>query len=54
VLNKLKCHPENILFIDDNLNNLEAAQKTGINIIHFIDAKLTESKISEFNQNVFI
>ena len=35
VLNRLKTLPENICFIDDQLDNVEAAEKLGFQIIHY-------------------
>ncbi|MHC2991527.1 HAD family hydrolase [Pontibacter sp. HJ8] len=36
LLERYKVHPSEALFIDDNLRNVEAAEKLGIESIHFI------------------
>jgi len=50
-LNRYNIVPEKAVFVDDNLYNVEAANKCGIHGIHFKDAKqlsedLTELKVS--------
>ena len=37
LINQLGKLPQNIFFIDDNIDNIKAAQKIGINTIHFIN-----------------
>jgi FMN phosphatase YigB (HAD superfamily) len=37
IANDLNLKPEEILFIDDNLNNVKAARDAGMEIIHFKD-----------------
>ena len=39
ILKKLKINPEQLLFIDNNLRNIENAKSFGINIIQFKDNK---------------
>lgn len=41
VINKLKVRPERILFLDDNLSNIEASRKLGINGHHVKGIKQT-------------
>jgi epoxide hydrolase-like predicted phosphatase len=37
VLHRLKLHPEEIIFLDDNISNVDAASLIGMNSIHFRD-----------------
>lgn len=39
-IKKAGCKPEEILFIDDGLNNIQVARNLGINAIHFTDINI--------------
>jgi glucose-1-phosphatase len=36
LIEEIACSPEQILFIDDNLSNIEAAKKEGISVLHIV------------------
>ena len=46
VAKKLQARPQQCLFIDDMLENVEAAKQVGFNCIHFIDAGQLEKNLS--------
>ena len=48
-LNRFNIKAENSIFIDDNLRNIEAASRLGINGIHFKDAKQLVEALKTFN-----
>ena len=51
VLNRLKTRPENICFIDDRLENVEAAEKLGFQVIHYRNVEqLTEEWQNRYGQ----
>ena len=50
-LKKVKVEPQHILFIDDSKENLDAAQKMGINILKFTDCENMKNIIE--NEYVF-
>lgn len=37
VVDKLKTQPENVIYIDDQMGNIEAAKKAGMTTIHYAD-----------------
>lgn len=47
MINKFSLKPENCLFIDDNLKNVEASREFGIETIHFINPKDLREKLKE-------
>lgn len=47
-LERFNIRAENSIFIDDNLRNVEAARKLGINGIHFKDAVLLKEQLKEY------
>jgi 2-haloacid dehalogenase len=47
LLNRHQVKPEEALFIDDNYRNILAAEKLGINCIHFIDAEQLKGELIE-------
>lgn len=48
-LNRFDISPEKAIFIDDNLRNIEAARKLGINGIHFKNAALLLKELETYN-----
>jgi FMN phosphatase YigB (HAD superfamily) len=48
-LNKHNLQPEQIIFIDDKLNNVIAAQSIGINAIHFKNAQQLRNQLIAWN-----
>ncbi|MDD5016337.1 MAG: HAD-IA family hydrolase [Atribacterota bacterium] len=50
-IKKVKAEPQHILFIDDSKENLNAAQKIGINILEFIDCENMKNIIE--NEYIF-
>lgn len=48
ILDKLKAKPEECLFIDDSKRNLVAAQKLGIQTIHFVNAVQLKEDLKKF------
>lgn len=51
-LNRFNITPENAIFIDDNLRNIEAANALGINGIHFKNAKTLVQQLNTYNVNL--
>ncbi|MCF1191619.1 HAD family phosphatase [Mangrovimonas sp. AS39] len=51
-LSRFNLQPECSLFIDDNLRNIEAAQKLGINGIHFKDPDQLGESLEKFQINI--
>ena len=49
VISQLKQSPQNIYFIDDNSENIKAAQKIGMQTIHFINP---EQALKELEQKL--
>jgi 2-haloacid dehalogenase len=49
LLNRHQVKPEEALFIDDNYRNILAAEKLGIQSIHFTSADKLREKLVEFN-----
>lgn len=47
-LKQFKLKAENAMFIDDNLRNVEAARKEGIESIHFLNPKQLEQELIKF------
>ena len=47
LLQKYNLIPEETIFIDDSLKNIEIAQKNGINAIQHIDIEQTKKSINE-------
>ncbi len=47
MMSKFNLKPENCLFIDDNLKNVEASRKFGIQTIHFISPEDLRKKLVE-------
>lgn len=52
-LNRFDINPENALFIDDNLRNIEAARALGINGIHFKDSESLAENLKNYNINLY-
>jgi len=48
-LKQFKLKAENALFIDDNLRNVEAARKEGIDSIHFLNPQQLEKELVELD-----
>lgn len=48
-LNRFQIKPENSIFIDDNLRNIEAAKALGINSIHFKSALLLKEHLRSYD-----
>ena len=48
-IDKAKCQPSEILFIDDGLNNVRAANDLGINTIRFVDIEDLIEKLKAYN-----
>ncbi|MBA5628647.1 HAD family hydrolase [Moheibacter lacus] len=48
MMEKFNLKPENCLFIDDNLKNVEASRQFGIETIHFINPEDLKAKLDEF------
>lgn len=44
-LNGLKAKPEQTIFIDDNIDNIKAANTLGLNAIHFVNAEQAAQEI---------
>jgi len=51
-LNRFEIKPENSIFIDDNLRNIEAANNLGINGIHFKNPNLLKQQLQEYGINL--
>ncbi len=49
MISKFHLKPENCLFIDDNLKNVEASRKFGIQTIHFISPEDLREKLVAMN-----
>ena len=49
LLDRYQVKPEEALFIDDNYRNILAAEKLGIQCIHFTSAEKLETKLHELN-----
>jgi 2-haloacid dehalogenase len=49
LLNRYHVKAEEALFIDDNYRNILAAEKIGINCIHFTSAEQLEKKLTQIN-----
>ena len=47
LLNRHQVKPEEALFIDDNYRNISAAEKLGIQSIHYTSAKALKEKLAE-------
>jgi epoxide hydrolase-like predicted phosphatase len=50
-LNKLNCKPEETIFIDDRIENIEGANKLGINSILFKDINQLKKELKKFEIN---
>ncbi|WP_242135256.1 HAD family hydrolase [Aestuariivivens marinum] len=48
-LNRFNLTPENSVFIDDNLRNIEAAKALGINCIHFKNPEQLKQILTQYN-----
>lgn len=48
-LEKAKCKPEEVLFIDDGLNNVRSAQEIGINAIRFMGIDSLVEELQKYN-----
>lgn len=48
ILKKLKVKPQETLYIDDYIKNINSAKKLGINAIHFITPSDLKKKLREF------
>jgi FMN phosphatase YigB (HAD superfamily) len=48
-LEKAKCKPEEVLFIDDGLNNVRSAQELGINTIRFVGLDNLVEELQKYN-----
>ncbi|KAB1071422.1 HAD family phosphatase [Tamlana haliotis] len=48
-LNRFNIKPENAIFIDDNLRNIEAAKTLGIHGIHFTTSEKLKIQLETFN-----
>jgi FMN phosphatase YigB (HAD superfamily) len=53
ILNKLDAYPEESLFIDDSLKNIEAAKGLGMLVIQFIDATQLEHDLKNFQFKIY-
>jgi putative hydrolase of the HAD superfamily len=53
VLNTHRLQPEETLFVDDSLPNIEAAQKLGIKTLHLLPKLMIENLIETDNQFIF-
>lgn len=51
LLRKLQVKPQECLFIDDSIKNIEAAKELGMKTIQFISAKKLKKELKEFNIN---
>jgi len=49
LLKRYDLRPEEVLFIDDNLRNIDAAEKLGMNVIQFTTADALEKKLYELH-----
>jgi 2-haloacid dehalogenase len=49
LLDRYHLKPENTVFIDDNLNNIKAAEEVGLHAIHFENPAQLETRLSEMN-----
>ncbi|HJP63061.1 MAG TPA: HAD family phosphatase [Mucilaginibacter sp.] len=49
LLDRYRVKPEDALFIDDNYRNILAAEKIGINCIHFISAEQLSKELEHFH-----
>ena len=52
LLERYNIDPRKAIFIDDNLSNVKAAEDTGINGIHFLDAKQLRDELRKFHVEV--
>ena len=50
-LTSVHTQPENVLFIDDQLNNIKAAQQLGFKTIHFISPKQLINELQSLQSN---
>ena len=53
LLEKIQSPPENCVFVDDNLNNINAASQLGIKTIRFIRKNVKTPFCSEFEISSF-
>lgn len=51
LLKKLQVKPQECLFIDDSIKNIEAARELGMKTIQFISAKKLKKELKKFNIN---
>jgi len=51
-LDRFKIKPEESIFIDDNADNIETANRLGINGIHFKSPELLKAQLQDFNINL--
>lgn len=51
ICSRYKVQPENALFIDDALQNIEGAQKAGLNTVHYINSEQTINELKLLNIN---
>jgi HAD superfamily hydrolase (TIGR01509 family) len=49
LLNRYHLKPEQSIFIDDNINNIKAAEEIGLHAIHFKDASQLEESLSSLH-----
>lgn len=49
LLDRYQINPKQSIFIDDNFENIKAAEKFGINGIHFISAQQLKEDLNKFN-----
>lgn len=52
LVKKLKVKPEECLFIDDYIKNIEAARELGMDTIHFTSARALEKNLREFGISI--
>lgn len=49
VIDSLPCDPHEMLFIDDKIENVESAKKSGINSIKYESSKMLEKSLTEIH-----